>query len=223
MENINEETETFGVDLKIILIGNVSTGKTSIVDRYINNKFRDKIRATISPNFSYKLIKKNGIIYRLQFWDIPGQDRSPTLTSVFCRDAHGFLFCCDATLEKTRNDILKWKKSLEDFIDISDIPGIIMENKCDLLGNENDYEKGIDELKKFSDKNNFCGSFRTSALNGYNIDNSMNFLVEEIIRKIDIEVKNNNISSNNTISKNKNEDDKKIKLTDRKEKNNKCC
>ena len=58
MENINEETETFGFDLKIILIGNVSTGKTSIVDRYINNKFRDKIRATISPNFSYKLIKK---------------------------------------------------------------------------------------------------------------------------------------------------------------------
>ena len=39
MENINEETETFGVDLKIILIGNVSTGKTSIVDRYINDKF----------------------------------------------------------------------------------------------------------------------------------------------------------------------------------------
>lgn len=77
MENINEEQERFGIDLKIILIGNVSTGKTSIVDRYIDNTFRDKIKATISPNFSYKLIKKNGVIYRLQFWDIPGQDRSP--------------------------------------------------------------------------------------------------------------------------------------------------
>ena len=35
---------------------------------------------------------------------------------------------------------------------------IIMENKCDLLGDENDYDKGIEELKSFSD-NNIWGLF----------------------------------------------------------------
>ena len=53
-----DESEIYGMDLKIILIGNVSTGKTSIVDRYIKNVFREEKKATISPNFSYKLIKK---------------------------------------------------------------------------------------------------------------------------------------------------------------------
>ena len=76
-----------------------SSGKTSIVDRYINNIFQEKKRATISPNFAYKLIKKNNIIYRVHFWDIPGQDRSPQITSVFCRDAQGFIFCCDALVK----------------------------------------------------------------------------------------------------------------------------
>ena len=222
MENINEEQERFGIDLKIILIGNVSTGKTSIVDRYIDNTFRDKIKATISPNFSYKLIKKNGVIYRLQFWDIPGQDRSPALTSIFCRDSHGFLFCCDVTAEKTRQDIIKWKKSLEDFMDIKDIPSVLLENKCDLLGEEKDYEKGIEELKLFAEENNISGTFRTSALNGYNIEKGIDFLVDEIIIKIKTEEKNNNINKNIN-DESKNESVQKIKLTDKKEKNTRCC
>jgi len=58
MENSFEESQGFGNDIKIILLGNVSTGKTSIVDKYINNIFREKLRATISPNFAYKLITK---------------------------------------------------------------------------------------------------------------------------------------------------------------------
>ena len=184
MENSFEESQGFGNDIKVILLGNVSTGKTSIVDRYINNIFREKLRATISPNFAYKLITKNNVIYRVHFWDIPGQDRSPHITSLFCRDAHGFIFCCDATVQKSREDIISWKKSLDNFLDTSNIPLIILENKCDLLGNENDYNKNIEELKGFSDENNFLGAFRTSALNGYNIENAINFLVDEIINKI---------------------------------------
>ena len=54
----DEEEKKFGMDLKIILIGNVSTGKTSIIDRYVKNIFNEKCRATIGPNFSHKIIKK---------------------------------------------------------------------------------------------------------------------------------------------------------------------
>ena len=218
MENSFEESQGFGNDIKVILLGNVSTGKTSIVDRYINNIFREKLRATISPNFAYKLITKNNVIYRVHFWDIPGQDRSPHITSLFCRDAHGFIFCCDATVQKSREDIISWKKSLDNFLDTSNIPLIILENKCDLLGNENDYNKNIEELKGFSDENNFLGAFRTSALNGYNIENAINFLVDEIINKIKKEEENNKPKNNKT------EDIKKsLKLKKKKKKSNKCC
>ena len=220
MENSFEDSQSFGNDLKVILLGNVSSGKTSIVERYINNIFQEKIRATISPNFAYKLIKKNNIIYRVHFWDIPGQDRSPQITSVFCRDAHGFIFCCDALVKKSREDIVTWKISLENVLDINDIPLIILENKCDLLGKENDYNKDIDELKKFSDDNNFLGAFRTSALNGYNIDNAINFLVDEIITRVEKE------EEENKKMEKKENGRKSLRLTDIKEtnnKSNKCC
>ena len=223
MENSFEDSQSFGNDLKVILLGNVSSGKTSIVDRYINNIFQEEKRATISPNFAYKLIKKNNIIYRVHFWDIPGQDRSPQITSVFCRDAQGFIFCCDALVKKSREDIITWKNSLENILDLSDIPLIILENKCDLLGKEeSDYNKDVEELKKFSDENNFLGAFRTSALNGYNIENGINFLVDEIINKIEKEEE-----ENKKMNKIENGGRKSIKLNEIKESNNnksnKCC
>ena len=220
MENSFEDSQRFGNDLKVILLGNVSSGKTSIVERYINNIFRDKLRATISPNFAYKLIKKNNTIYRVHFWDIPGQDRSPQITSVFCRDAQGFIFCCDALVKKSREDIITWKKSLENVLDTSDIPLIILENKCDLLGKENDYNKNIEELKKFSEENNFLGAFRTSALNGYNINNAINFLVDEIINKVEKEEEENKKLNNKENGR------KSLRLNQinvQKAKSNKCC
>ena len=64
MENVDLETQEYGNDLKVILVGNVSTGKTSIVDRYINNTFRVKIKATISPNSYFFQPKQQ---YRLIF------------------------------------------------------------------------------------------------------------------------------------------------------------
>ena len=220
MENSFEDSQRFGNDLKVILLGNVSSGKTSIVERYINNTFQEKLRATISPNFAYKLIKKNNTIYRVHFWDIPGQDRSPQITSVFCRDAQGFIFCCDASIKKSREDIITWKNSLENVLDTSDIPLIILENKCDLLGNENDYNKNIEELKKFSEENNFLGAFRTSALNGYNINNAINFLVDEIINKVEKEEEENKKLNNKENGR------KSLRLNEinvQKAKSNKCC
>ena len=209
MKNLNEYAETFGNDLKVILVGNASTGKTSIVDRYIKNIFINKKEATIAPNSLSKLIRKNNVIYRLHIWDIPGQDKSPALTSVFCKDSHGIIFCCDALVEQSRNDILTWIKSIKEFIDISDLPMIIMENKCDLLGDENDYDKGIEELKSFSDNNNFLGAFRTSALNGYNVENAINFLVDDIINKIENNKSNN--THNTSIILNETKEEQKSK------------
>ena len=54
MDNSPDNNKRFGIDLKVILIGNTSTGKTSIVDRYIKNIFDEKSRATIAAIFPIK-------------------------------------------------------------------------------------------------------------------------------------------------------------------------
>ena len=62
------------------------------------------------------------------------------------------------------------------------VPIIIMENKCDLLDEEEKYNDGIEELKQFSENNGFSGFFRTSALNGYNIEKTIDFLFDEMLK-----------------------------------------
>ena len=186
-EVLNEDNRRIGTDLKIILLGNLSTGKTSLINRYIHNTFEEQCRATIAPEFSYKVVKTNGIIFRLQFWDLPGQERNPVVTGLFCKDSNGVIFCCEVNNNKSREDVLKWEESLKNNLDIYNIPKILIENKCDLLGNEEKYNDNFEELQKFADDNNFSGCFRTSALNGYNIEKAFMFLIEEIAKRLDEE------------------------------------
>ncbi len=54
VQNENEINYKFGKDIKIIIVGNLSTGKTSIINRYMNDNFEEHCRATIAPEFSFK-------------------------------------------------------------------------------------------------------------------------------------------------------------------------
>ena len=202
-EIINEDNRRFGRDLKIIIVGNISTGKTSIINRYIKEEFEVKCRATIGPSLSCKVVKINGVVFRVHFWDLPGQDRNQMVSNVFCRDTDGIIFCCEVNDDKSLNDIKKWRESLDSNIEIEEIPKIILENKCDLLGDEKKYNDNMEELKKITEEYHFSKCFRTSALNGYNIDNAMKYLVKEIADKVDkedIESYRGNISANTTIT-----------------------
>lgn len=187
---MSEEPRQFGSDLKIILVGNSSTGKTSIINRYIKNIFTNSYKATIASEFSYKILKIKEKIYRIQFWDLAGQDRNYTITNIFCRDAHGVIVVCDATNKQTRIDTQEWLKALNDGTDISEIPLILIENKADLLGEkEDDYKKDFDSLESFSKQNGFCKCFRTSAKTGYGIETAIESLIHEVIKNNKDEVK----------------------------------
>ena len=143
------------IGLKIIIIGDTSTGKTSIVTKYIYNKFSESYKATIVSQFDFKIIKYKDQIYRLQFWDLAGQDRSPEMTKLFCQDTNGVIICCEVNKKESRDNTLKWK---ENFIN-----------------------------------NEFNQCFRTSALNGFGIEDMILFIVEDIVNR-------NNNNNNNEIN-----------------------
>ena len=170
-------------DLKIIIVGDSGTGKTSFINRYILDQFEATYQVTIASQLSSKLLKIDDITYRLQFWDIAGQDRSPETTKYFTKDTKGIIICFEVNNNKTKENTLKWKNSLEQNLDLKNIPIIIVENKCDLLGEtEEDYNKNIEELNKFCEDNNMQKCFRTSAKNGYGVEESINYLVREIVK-----------------------------------------
>ena len=179
---VQQPVKRKGRDLKIIIVGDSGTGKTSIVNKYILNKFAETYSPTIASQFSYKIIKIEDVIYRLQFWDIAGQDKNPETTKIFCRDTKGIILCCEVNNNTTKENTIKWKESIENNIDLKDVPIILVENKCDLLGkDEKDYNKNIDSLKTFVEKNNIKQCFRTSALNGYGVEDSITYLIREVV------------------------------------------
>ena len=87
----------FRSDLKIIVIGTSGTGKTSFVNKWTKNVFSDTYKATIVSEFGFKVFEHKGKLYRIQLWDLAGQDKNATVTKIFAKDSHGCIILTDAT------------------------------------------------------------------------------------------------------------------------------
>ena len=101
----------FRSDLKIIVIGTSGTGKTSFVNKWTKNQFSDTYKATIVSEFGFKIFENEGKLYRIQLWDLAGQDKNAMVqdknamvTKIFAKDAHGCVVMSDATNIQTREE-----------------------------------------------------------------------------------------------------------------------
>ena len=94
----------FRSDLKIIVIGTSGTGKTSFVNKWTKNIFSDTYKATIVSEFGFKIFEQDGKLYRIQLWDLAGQDKNAMVTKIFAKDAHGCVVMSDATNNQTREE-----------------------------------------------------------------------------------------------------------------------
>ena len=94
----------FRSNLKIIVIGTSGTGKTSFVNKWTKNIFSDTYKATIVSEFGFKIFEQDGKLYRIQLWDLAGQDKNAMVTKIFAKDAHGCVVMADATNAQTREE-----------------------------------------------------------------------------------------------------------------------
>jgi small GTP-binding protein len=95
---------SFRSDLKIIVIGTSGTGKTSFVNKWTKNIYSDTYKATIVSEFGFKIFEHDGKLYRIQLWDLAGQDKNAMVTKIFAKDAHGCVVMSDATNIQTREE-----------------------------------------------------------------------------------------------------------------------
>ena len=184
MDQINKDIKN---DIKIIVVGNSGTGKTSFVNKWIKDTFDENYKATIVSEFSYKIYDYKDKSYKIQLWDLAGMDQNICITKIFSKDSHGCIVLSDITDEKTLNECIKWKNTVDEttkFLDGTKIPAILIRNKVDLLENENNNDDE-EKMKEFCEAHSFLRCFKTSAKTGTNIDESMNFLISTIIDKIE--------------------------------------
>ena len=173
-------------NIKIVVVGNSGTGKTSFCQRWISDKFDNAYQATVMSDFSYKVCEFEGNYYKVQFWDIAGADKNIYTSKVFTKDSHGCLIVADITNPDTLNKTLLWKKSIDEntrFIDGKLLPSVLILNKSDLANEEQ--MSNDKEMEEFVKNNNFANYFRTSCLNGNGINETVEFLLKTIIHRLE--------------------------------------
>jgi len=209
---MSEESKEDQINLKILILGDSSVGKTSLLLKYTDGYFPTIYVATIGVEYKIKKITINNININLQIWDTAGQERFRSITQSFIKGADGILYVYDITQKKTFDDLKTWISQSEESAE--GFKKIIVGNKVDL---EDERVISKEKLQKFCDDRNIQG-FEVSAKIGKNLSECFEALAklivgdktkDELIQTYTIVSKGRGVSIN---SKKKDKKDKK-----------KCC
>ena len=168
---MNSEQEA-QIVLKLLLLGDSSVGKTSILLKYISNKFDESSISTVGVDYMDKIIDYNKFKIKLQIWDTSGEEKFRTITKNFYRNADGLLVVFDLTKKESYDHIRSWINEAKENND--KLKTILIGNKLDLK----DERIVTNEVaKQFAEKNNLK-YIETSAKDGTNINESFQAIID---------------------------------------------
>ena len=178
-ENLEIETKYDHI-YKIIIIGDSSVGKTALLSKYLRGVFPSSPLPTVATEFATKMIQiKEGGYVKAQIWDTAGEEKYKSITYHHYKKSVGALILYDITKKSTFDNVQNWYTDLTIQAEIGCVIALVG-NKLDLIEkNERLREVSREEAEIYA-KNNHMLFFETSALNGNNI----NDIFEELIQSI---------------------------------------
>ena len=189
-------------EIKLIVLGNTSVGKSSFILKYIEDKFVLNYIATLGIDFKQKKLKlKNGQEVRLRIYDTAGQERFKSVAISFIKKAEGVILIYDIGNKATFESLEEWIKNIKES-GKENLPIILVGNKCDLPPEKRQVEliEGKDKAEEFN-----LPFFETSCKEGINIKEVFEKIVEDITGK-------NNLSSGG-----------EFKILNKSKSKGKCC
>ena len=154
---------------KIILVGDPTVGKTSLILRYTDNAFRRAYVSTMGVHVSNKIFKADdSTIIQLVLWDIGGQERFKIIRQQFYQGLDALFLIFDLTNPDSFNNISDWFSDIKKQIEPSEdnIPGFLIGNKKDL---KKDLKVNIAKAQELATKLNL-EYIETSANSGENVN-----------------------------------------------------
>lgn len=122
---------------KVIMIGNSGVGKTSIITRFVHDRFLEKEGHTIGVSYLTKTLcdSKNKVIHKLCLWDTAGQERFYSIVKMYFKKCQGIICVYDITDIKSLIDCDMWLREVRTHLEESNdtVPIILIGNKLDLI------------------------------------------------------------------------------------------
>jgi small GTP-binding protein len=168
--------------IKILLLGDGAVGKTSLILRFIENKFKEEYSVSLGVDFLTKkihFVDENDVTrsVAMQVWDIAGQARHVSYSHLYMKGALGAFYVFDLTRKETLDQIQnRWQiqalKASPKHI------GILIGNKADLKKNRTIPKN---QLKKIAESMHVIDLIETSAKTGENVHEAFQRLTTEIL------------------------------------------
>lgn len=160
--------------LRISILGDSKTGKTSIINRYLGNPFSIDMISNIGidkQEITMKMKDENEM--KIILWDTAGQERFHSISSSTIKNSQGIIVCFALNDRSSFNNVLTW---LQDVKEISTkIPVVIFGNKCDLK----DERKITQEEAESFASDNKIPYFETSAKENINLKEGFERIAED--------------------------------------------
>lgn len=164
---------------KIILLGDSNVGKSSLVQRYVNDDFSHKFTVTVGTDYKCKLLKEKNI--KISMWDTAGQEKYGDIIKSYYKNCDCYIVLFDITNQESFIHLEKWLENIK-YYSCNDNNFIV------IVGTKKDLNKSRtvskNEIENFVIKNNF-EYFEISSKNNDNIDMLFNHIIDIFIKKYD--------------------------------------
>lgn len=172
--------ETYDYLFKFIIIGDAAAGKSCLLYRFTDNKFKGDSTHTIGVEFGSKVIDAGDKSLKLQIWDTAGQERFRSVTRSYYRGAAGCILVYDITSRESYNHLSTWLNDAR-ALATSELAIVLVGNKIDL---QEDREVTFLEASRFAQENDLI-FLETSAKSGENVDEVFMKCAKTIVNKIE--------------------------------------
>ena len=162
--------------IKIMILGNSSVGKTSFIIKCTEDCFQEVYLSTIGIDYKEKEVIIEGKKYKILLYDTTGQERFKSLAINLIKDADGVMLMYDITNRESFNSIIDWIKNIEDRKG-ENFPTIILGNKVD---NEDIRKVSKEEQEKVAEGNDIS-FFEISNKTGVNVNEALLAFIKEIL------------------------------------------
>ena len=188
-------------DVKVILVGEPGTGKTSLINVAIGEKFTENSPSTLISTFVQKKFQKNKKEYVLNIWDTAGQEKFRAMTKIFIKNSKIVILVYSINYKESFEGIKNyWLNSIKEALGKEPILAMVG-NKSDLFLEEQIKEE---EAKQFADENELIFKLVSAKEDPTGFVEFLEHLLDEYLIKhgIDPKEKKNTIDINKDANNN---------------------